>query len=234
MGYQPSVRDVYEHYTDSDYRNNSLLGCRRETFVEAAYRLNQEYVGLETAFDPVGADGHYGYVVQDGDDRPVLRAHTLLSRYLSAVYRVIEAMRVCLSTATGEPMSSIRLHPETRSALSRWDSGGQQPESHVCDKVMARFTYLRGVRNAVVHGSYDCFDAEQTTDWVVVSLNPDTLDDDSALSGYDPDHEPTTYTFTDTYLRFEDETEARYPVDNVVKYHRSVVFPFVRAFENEL
>lgn len=240
MNYEPSVRRVYEQCTDSEYRNNSLRGCRHETFLESVYRLNLEYEGLREAFDPVEDHDydheHYVYVVDDAEESPKLRAHTLLTRYLSAVYRVIEAIKVCLSTATGESPSEIDLHPETTSALSRWDDGdgGRQPKEQACDEVLTRFTYLRGVRNAVVHGTYACFDTERDGDTVVVALDPTGLDDDPALSGYDPDTEPATYSFTDTYLRFEDRTEAVYPVDNVFQYHRDVVFQFLKTFEDEL
>lgn len=239
MSYDPSVEAVYDQYTDSKYYNNILQDCREETVLSAIYQLGQEYDGLCRRFKQTESDSRYGYDVDMNENRPTIKSRILLSRYLSAVYRVIESVRVCLSVAAGEPLERIKLRPPMTRARSRWDGndGGREKWSRPCDKVMTRLTYLRGLRNAVVHGTNDGFDAEHDEEIgrVVLSVNPSELDDDPALRGRDRDHEPASYSFTDTYFRFEkNKHEAVYPVDNIMKYHDKVIFPFVRAFEKEL
>lgn len=235
MNYEPSVEAVYEACTESSYYNHRLRGCREETVLGAIYQLGQEYDGICRNFEQVSND-RYTYIADINTDRPRIRARIFLSRYLSAVYRLIEAIRVCFSSAAGEPFEEIKLRPPMSSALSRWDGdGGREDWSRACDEVMTRLTYLRGLRNAVVHGTNDGFDAEHDEETgVVLSVSPSELDDDPALRGRDRDGEPS-YSFTDTYFRFEEtRDEAVYPVDNIMRYHEEIIFPFVRAFEGEL
>lgn len=237
MDYDPSVAAVYEQYTGmSDWDDDPLRGCRRETVVSAIYELGREYDGLRASLEPTRDTERYGYV-DDGEPRPRLEARILLSRYLSAVYRLVEAIRVCLSMAADEPLERIRLYPPMHSDRSRWhpNTGGGQPWADACDEVMTRLTYLRGLRNAVVHGTNDGFDArrDSATGLIVCSVNPSAFDRDPALHGSRVGS--ADYSFSDTYFRFErSREEAVYPLDNVVCYHEDVLFPFVRAFEDEL
>jgi hypothetical protein len=243
MAYTPSVSAVYDQYTDDTYRNNSLRGCGRDAFFGAIYTLHKEYGILNANFKQISAapTDHYYYAVPQGQTKnPRFHAQMLLSRYLSAIYRTIEVMKFCLATATQTAPTDISIHPPMSPALSRWDSSsqtGQQPWNHACDDVMTRFTYLRGIRNAAVHASLKGFkhDYDSSNDTVLISIKPTQLDQDQALQGYDPQHKPATYSFTDTYLRFEDDTdEALHPVDNIFEYHNAIIEPFIKKFANEL
>lgn len=236
MKYEPSVEAVYEACTESSYDNHRLRGCREETVLGAIYQLGQEYDGICRNFEQVSND-RYRYIADINADRPRIRARIFLSRYLSAVYRLIEAIRVCFSSAAGEPFEGIKLQPPMSGAFSRWDDddGGREDWNRPCDKVMTRLTYLRGLRNAVVHGTNDGLDAEHDEETgVLLSVNPSELDDDPALRGRDRNGKPS-YSFTDTYFRFEKtREEAVYPVDNIMNYHEEIIFPFVQAFGDEL
>ncbi len=236
MKYEPSVEAVYEACTESSYDNHRLRGCREETVLGAIYQLGQEYDGICRNFEQVSND-RYRYIADINADRPRIRARIFLSRYLSAVYRLIEAIRVCFSSAADEQFEGIKLKPDMH-GRSRWDGdGGSQGENWdwLCDKVMTRFTYLRGLRNAVVHGTNDGFDAEHDEETgVLLSVNPSELDDDPALRGSNRNGN-RKYSFTDMYFRFEKtREEAVYPVDNIMKYHEEIIFPFVQAFGDEL
>lgn len=243
MTYTPSVSAVYTNYTNSTYRNHSLKGCGRDAFFGAIYTLHEEYRALAKNFTQIGAatDSHYYYDVPPGStSRPRFHAYMLLSRYLSAIYRTIEVMKVSMATATGRDPTSFDLHPPMRNAVSRWDTSsrtGRQPWNHACDAVMTRFTYLRGIRNAAVHASLNGFilDHDTGTGTVLISIEPQTLDTDQALRGYDPATQSVTYSFSDTYLRFENDTdEALHPVDTIFEYHGSIIDPFVKKFANQL
>ncbi|WP_225336216.1 hypothetical protein [Halomicrobium urmianum] len=243
MTYTPSVSSVYNRYTDDTYRNNSLKGCGRDAFFGAIYILRKEYEILEANFKQVStaATDHYYYMVPSGKvNQPRFHAQMLLSRYLSAIYRTIEVMKVCLATAVQSSPTDVFLHPPMSPALSRWDNStqtGKQPWNQACDEVMTRFTYLRGIRNAAVHASLKGFtlDYDDTNDTVLISINPNQLDQDQALQGYDPQHQSATYSFTDTYLRFETDTdEALHPVDNIFEYHNAIIEPFIQKFATEL
>jgi len=243
MTYTPSVSAVYNKHTDDTYRNNSLKGCGRDAFFGAIYTLHKEYGVLNANFNQINSasTNHYYYVVPQGKiNRPRSHAQMLLSRYLSAIYRTIEVMKYCLATAAQTSPTGIYLHPPMSSTLSRWDSSsqtGKQPWSHACDDVLTRFTYLRGIRNATVHASLKGFkhDYDGSNDTVLISIKPSQLDQDQALQGYDPQNSATTYSFTDTYLRFENDTdEALHPVDNIFEYHNTIIEPFVKKFATEL
>lgn len=239
MNYDPSVRDVYQEHVDSRYTNNCLRGCRRDTFRSALDLLMRGYDDLRAQFETVGESGHYVYVI-DEDEHPKSNAQVFLYRYLSGVYRVLEALKICLAASTNDPSNLPGLHPPMSPALSKWDGEeGRQPWDHASDEVMTRLTYLRGIRNALVHGTDDCFDADVIGDevpGVLLSLCPDKLDEDPAVSGYDPSSEDReSYCYTDTYLRFEESREeAVYPVDNIMKYHDEILFPFLLAFRSSL
>lgn len=241
MSYTPSISNLYNQCTNSTYRNHILKGCGRDAFFGAIYTLRKEYDVLEAKFTQVSniSDNRYYYTVPKGSvNKPRFRAQMLLSRYLSAIYRVIEVIKFCLATSARVPPNKIDLHPPMSPTLSRWDRSsqtGKQPWMQACDDVLTRFTYLRGIRNAAVHGSLNGFNHHynKSDNRILISIKPNEFDKDQALIGHSPPN--TNYSFSDTYLRFETDTdEALHPLDNIFEYHNSIIDPFVKKFANEL
>lgn len=241
MAYSPDIEAVFKEYTNASYYNHVLKGHHRDAFFTSAYILSQEYNALDNTFtDKI--NGHYQYPIGGGQKQKAAthNAYLHLTRYLSAVYNVMESITLSIASAANEDPQRLSIRPSFSPHLSRWDhptKTGKQPIQGLSDKAIGTFLYLIGIRNVVIHGSLNSFniDITQNGSYVLITINPRKMDNDSALREYSTSHPSATYSFTDQYFRFEKNGQkVNHPVDYILSDHGQYLFPFVKDFGTKL
>ena len=92
MAYSPDIKSVYENSTGKKYYNHSLAGTPDTAFSRSSYVLLEEFTALQSEFS-LQHNGHAHYPVSDQSVYDARSdAYVYLSRYLSALERVIESL----------------------------------------------------------------------------------------------------------------------------------------------